>query len=75
MVLLQGWMRCDALELTSTVEDHAAGPGQVVLLKALLVDGLLGNDVAGAEEDGGGDGLGEEGPLDQLGLVPLCVCE
>lgn len=57
-------------ELTSAVEDHAAGAGQVMLLQALLVDGLLGDDVAGAEEDGRGDDLGQQGPLDQLGLVP-----
>lgn len=41
-----------------------------MLLKALLVHGLLGDDVAGAEEDGRGDDLGQQGPLDQLGLVP-----
>jgi hypothetical protein len=41
-----------------------------MLLQALLVDGLLGDDVAGAEEDGRGDDLGQQGPLDQLGLVP-----
>lgn len=56
--------------LTSAVEDHAAGAGQVMLLQALLVDGLLGDDVAGAEEDGRGDDLGQQGPLEQLGLVP-----
>lgn len=41
-----------------------------MLIKALLVDHLLGNDIAGAKEDGSGDGLGEERPFDQLGLVP-----
>lgn len=56
--------------LTSAVEDHAASAGQVMLLQALLVHGLLGDDVAGAEEDGRGDDLGQQGPLDQLGLVP-----
>lgn len=53
-----------------------------MLLEALLVDCLLGDDVAGAEEDGRGDDLGQQGPLDQLGLVPgvgqrlasACVC-
>ena len=55
---------------TSAVEDHAAGAGQVMLLQALLVDGLLGDDVAGAEEDGRGDDLCQQGPLGQLGLVP-----
>lgn len=41
-----------------------------MLLEALLVDCLLGDDVAGAEEDGRGDDLGQQWPLDQLGLVP-----
>lgn len=57
-------------KLASAIEDHAAGAGQVMLVQALLVDGLLGDDVAGAEEDGRGDDLGQQGPLDQLGLVP-----
>lgn len=56
--------------LTSAVENHAAGAGEVMLLQALLVDGLLGDDVAGAEEDSRGDDLGQQGPLDQLSLVP-----
>lgn len=57
--------------LTTTVEGHAASAGKIMLLNALFVDGLLSNDVAGAEEDGGGDGLGEEGPSGQSGLVPV----
>lgn len=35
--------------LTSTVEGHTASPSEVMLLKSLLVDDLLGNDIAGAE--------------------------
>lgn len=58
------------VELTSTVQRHAARPGKIVLLDALLVNGLLGNDVAGAEEHAGGDSLGEEGPSGQSSLVP-----
>lgn len=58
-------------KLTAAVEGHAARPRRVVLLDALLVDGLLGDDVAGAEEHGGGDGLREEGPAGQPGLVPV----
>lgn len=57
--------------LTTTVEGHTASAGKVVLLNALLFDGLLRNDVAGAKEDGGGDGLGEKGPCGQPGLVPV----
>lgn len=60
--------------LTTTVEGHAASAGDIVLLDALLIDGLLGDDIAGAEEDRRGDGLGEEGPGGQPGLVPeSCV--
>lgn len=57
--------------LTSAVEGHARGAGELVLLDALLLDGLLGDDVARGEEDGGGDALGEQGPGGQAGLVPL----
>lgn len=42
-----------------------------MLLNALLVDGLLGNNVTSAKEDGSGDSLGEEGPSGQSGLVPV----
>lgn len=57
-------------KLTSAIEDHATGAGQVMLLQALLIDGLLGDDVAGSEEDGRGDDLCQQGPTGQLGLVP-----
>lgn len=63
-----------SISLTTTVEGHAASAGKVMLLETLFVDGLLGNNVAGAEEDGGSDGLCEEGPSGQSGLVPeRCV--
>lgn len=61
----------DALQHTSAVEDHTASPWKVMLLNSLLIDDLLSNDIAGAKEDGSGDSLGEKGPLDQLGLVPI----
>ena len=31
---------------TATVEEHASCAGKLVLLKTLLLDGLLGSDVA-----------------------------
>ena len=43
--------------------------------KPAAVDELLGGDVADAEEDGGGDGLGEEGPRGEAGFVPFGVLE
>lgn len=39
-------------------------------LDTALLDGLLGDDVAGREEDRGGDALGEEGARRQASLVP-----
>lgn len=42
-----------------------------MLLDALLVNGLLGNDIASAEEHGSGDSLGEEGPAGESSLVPV----
>lgn len=57
--------------LTSTVEDHATGPGRIVLLDALLLDGLLGDDITGAKEHSRCDHLGEQRPAVELGLVPV----
>lgn len=59
----------------AAVEGHAAGAGEVVALGAALLDGLLGDDVAGGEEDGGGDALREEGARGQAGLVPFERCQ
>ena len=39
--------------------------------EAALLDGLLGDAVACGEEDGGCDGLGEEGPRREAGLIPV----
>jgi len=41
-----------------------------VVAEAFALDELLGHGVAGCEEDGGCDGLGEERARGQLGLVP-----
>jgi hypothetical protein len=41
-----------------------------MLLDALPVDQLLRGNVADSEEDGRGDGLREEGPRREAGLVP-----
>lgn len=57
--------------LTTTVENHTTRPSEVMLLESLLVHSLLGDDIAGAKEHGGSDGLGEEGPANQLSLVPV----
>jgi len=54
----------------ATVEGHAAGATELVVGEAFALDELLGHGVAGREEDGGGDGLGEERARGQLGLVP-----
>ena len=58
-------------EDAATVEDHATGTREVVVLEALLLDQLLGHGVASREEDAGGDRLGEDGARGQLGLVPI----
>lgn len=56
--------------LTSAVEGHAASAGKVVLLEAAAVDELLGGNVAGGEEDGCGDALGEQGARGEAAVVP-----
>lgn len=58
-------------EDAATVEDHAAGTGEVMVLESLLFDELLGHGVAGREEDAGGDRLGEDRARGQFGLVPI----
>ncbi len=44
----------DVKWLTSSVEDHASRSLEIMLLQTLLLDGLLGHDVSGGEENGGG---------------------
>lgn len=58
-------------EDAATVEDHAAGTREVVVLEALLLDQLLGHGVASREEDAGGNRLGKDWARGQLGLVPV----
>jgi hypothetical protein len=41
-----------------------------MLVDALPVDQLLRGNVADSKEDGRGDGLREEGPRGEAGLVP-----
>jgi hypothetical protein len=36
---------------TSTVESHASGTSEIVLLDATLLDGLLGHGITGSKED------------------------
>lgn len=55
----------------TSVESHATCTCEVLVLNALLLDQLLSHCVAGCEEDGSGDGLGEERAGGQLGLVPV----
>ena len=56
--------------LTATVESHAPGPGEVMLLKAALVNELLGRDIASGEENGRGHGLCEQRAGSQSSIVP-----
>lgn len=58
------------MELTTAVESHAACAGPFVLLEAALIDELLGSDVTGREEDGGGDALGEQRASREPCLIP-----
>ena len=51
------------------------GGGTHVVLGALLFEGLLGEDVADAEHDGGGCALGEHGPPDEGRAVGWRVSE
>lgn len=55
---------------TTTVEEHATGAGILVLVDALLLDGLLGGDVADCEQYGGGDALRQKRARRELALVP-----
>lgn len=45
------WAEGAMISLTTTVEGHTASASKVMLLNALLVDGLLGDDIASAKED------------------------
>lgn len=58
------------MELTTAVEGHAACAGPFVLLEAALIDELLGGDVTGREEDGGGDALREQRTSRESCLIP-----
>lgn len=58
------------MELTTTVEGHAACAGPFVLLEAALIDELLGGDVTGREEDSSGDALGEQRASRESCLIP-----
>jgi hypothetical protein len=55
---------------TTTVSSHAACPRQIVALDAALLDELLRHCVAGAEEDGRRQRLGDERRALELRLVP-----
>lgn len=57
-------------EHTAAVEGHASRAGEIVLLNALLVDQLLGCDVADRKQERRGHGLREERPRREPGLVP-----
>jgi hypothetical protein len=46
-----------------------------MVLDALLLDELLGGDVAYCKQDRGCDGLGEERPRRQAGLIPAEHCD
>lgn len=56
--------------LTSSVEGHAAGAGEIVLLEAAPLDELLGGYVAGGEENGRCHGLREQRAGGQPAIVP-----
>jgi hypothetical protein len=56
--------------LTTAVEQHASCAGKLVLL-ALLLHELLRNDIARPEQEGRRDGLRQERPRRQAGLVPF----
>jgi hypothetical protein len=57
-------------KLTATVQCHAAGTRQFVILPALLLNQLLCHRVAGRKEHGGRDALGQDRARRQLHLVP-----
>lgn len=56
---------------TSTVESHAAGAGEVMALGTLLLNQLLGCDIAGCEENRRRHTLSEQWPGSQPGVVPV----
>ena len=57
--------------LTPAKEGHATRPGKFMILDPDLLNQLLGHDIAGTEEDRGGDALGEDRACCQLGSVPI----
>jgi sirohydrochlorin ferrochelatase len=58
-------------EDAASVEDHAAGTAEVVVLESFLFDEMLGHAIASREEEASRDGLGEDWARGQLGLVPF----
>lgn len=67
--------RCGS-ENAATVNRHAAGSRVVLVGETTLLNGLLGHGVAGREENGGCEGLGQDRARGQFGLVPgSIVCE
>lgn len=56
--------------LTATVQRHAAGTRDLVVLPALLLNKLLGHCITGREEHGSRDALGEDRARGQLCLIP-----
>ena len=67
-----GACECCAMR-TSAVQSHAGRPLEIVFVEAGSIDGLLGEDVAGCEEHGCRDCLGEEGLAGEIGLVPRAL--
>lgn len=59
--------------ITSSVECHATGSCQFMVLPPLLLNQLLGHGITSREQDGGCDALGQEGALGQSHLVPKQV--
>lgn len=57
-------------EDAAAVEGHAGCAAEFVVGEAFALHKVLGHGVAGCEEDGCCDGLGEEGARGQFGLVP-----
>lgn len=56
--------------VTSSVECHATGSCQFMVLPSLFLNQLLGHGITSCEQDGGCDALGQEGALGQSHLVP-----
>merc|ERR1712000_121845 len=54
----------------ATVEGHAAGTREIMLLQPALLDELLGGDIASREQNRRSDGLCEKRPGGKLAVVP-----